>query len=86
MPLLIGSYSSLVLTIFQIKLASFQSTKQKKKNILNHTWHLMWHVLVFAHSVLHRKSIGHAHFSQLLEWQNLGITTPKHATCVPNVF
>ena len=46
----------------------------------------MWHVLVFTHSVLHRKLIGHAHSSQLLEWQNLGITTLKHATCVPNVF
>ena len=30
--------------------------------------------------------IGHAHFSQLMEWQNLGITTLNHATYAPNVF
>ena len=30
--------------------------------------------------------IGHAHSSQFMEWQNLGITTPKHAKCAPNVF
>ena len=39
----------------------------------------MWHILVFAHSVLHRMLIGHSHSCQLLEWQNLGITTLKHA-------
>ena len=46
----------------------------------------MWHILVFTHSVLHRMLIGHAHSSQFMEWQNLGITTLKHATCAPNVF
>ena len=46
----------------------------------------MWHILVFTHSVLHRMLIDHAHSSQLMEWQNLGITTLKHATCAPNVF
>ena len=51
-----------------------------------HTWLLMWHILVFAHSVLHRMLIDHAHSSQLLEWQNIGITTLKHATCARNVF
>ena len=30
--------------------------------------------------------IGHAHSSQFMEWQNLGITTLKHATCAPNAF
>ena len=30
--------------------------------------------------------IGHAHSSQFMEWQNLGITTLKHAKCAPNVF
>ena len=29
---------------------------------------------------------GHAHSSQFMEWQNLGITTVKHAKCAPNVF
>ena len=28
-------------------------------------------------------SFGHDHFSQFMEWQNLGITTLKHATCEP---
>ena len=32
------------------------------------------------------KLIGNAHWSQLLEWQNLGITTLKHAKCAPKVF
>ena len=27
--------------------------------------------------------IGHAHYSQSMEWHNLGITTLKHATCAP---
>ena len=30
--------------------------------------------------------IGHTHSSQFMEWQNLCITTLKHATCVTNVF
>ena len=30
--------------------------------------------------------IGHAHSSQFMEWQNLGIKTLKHAKCTPNVF
>ena len=30
--------------------------------------------------------IGHAHSSQFMEQQNLGITTLKHAKCAPNVF
>ena len=30
--------------------------------------------------------IGHAHSSQFMERQNLGITTLKHAKCAPNVF
>ena len=30
--------------------------------------------------------IGYAHSSQFAKWQNLGITTLKHAKCVPNVF
>ena len=46
----------------------------------------MWHISVFAHSVLHRMLIGHAHSSQLLEWQNLGITTLKYTTCTPNIL
>ena len=46
----------------------------------------MWHILVFAHTVFHRILIVHAHPFQFTEWQNLDITTLKHATCVPNVF
>ena len=46
----------------------------------------MWHILVFAHSVLHRMLIDYAHSSQLWEWQNIGITTLKHATCALKVF
>ena len=30
--------------------------------------------------------IGPANSSQFVEWQNLGITTLKHAKCAPNVF
>ena len=30
--------------------------------------------------------IGHAHSSQFMEQQNLGITTLKYAKCAPNVF
>ena len=30
--------------------------------------------------------IGHAHSSQFMEWQNLGITTLKNAKYAPNVF
>ena len=30
--------------------------------------------------------IGHAHYSQSMEWHNLGITTLKHATCAPSAF
>ena len=30
--------------------------------------------------------VGHTHSSQFMEWQNLGITTLKHAKCAPNVF
>ena len=30
--------------------------------------------------------IGHAHSSKFMEWQNLGITTLKHAKCTPIVF
>ena len=29
--------------------------------------------------------IGHAHFSQFLEWQNLGIAALKHAKSTPSV-
>ena len=32
------------------------------------------------------KLIGHAHSSQLMEWQNLGITTLKNAKYAPNAF
>ena len=46
----------------------------------------MWHILVFAHIELHRILIGRAHSSQFMEWQNLGITTLKHAICPPDVF
>ena len=46
----------------------------------------MWRILVFTHSVLHRVLIGHAHSSQFMEWQNLGIATLKHAICATNVF
>ena len=45
----------------------------------------MWDILVFAHSVLHRMLICYAH-SQFMEWQSLGITTLKHATCARNTF
>ena len=39
------------------------------------------------YSVLHKMTlIGQAHFSQFMEWQNLGIKTLKHATYTPNVF
>ena len=72
------------LTIFQIILAFNQ--QNRNKNHKRHTWLLMWHILVFTHSVLHRILIGHAHTSQFTEWQNLGITTPKHTTCALNVF
>ena len=30
--------------------------------------------------------IDHAHSTQFMERQNLGITTPKHAKCALNVF
>ena len=30
--------------------------------------------------------IDHAHFSQFMGWQNLGIATLKHATCALNGF
>ena len=30
--------------------------------------------------------IGHTLYSQFMEWQNVGITTLKQATCAPNVF
>ena len=30
--------------------------------------------------------IGYTHSSLFMEWQNLGITTFKHAACAPNVF
>ena len=30
--------------------------------------------------------IGHAQSSQFMEWQNLGITTLRHAKFAPNVF
>ena len=51
-----------------------------------HTLLLFQHILVFV-SVLHRMMlIGHTHSSRFMEQQNLGITTLKHATCVPNVF
>ena len=30
--------------------------------------------------------IGHVHSSQFMEWQNLDITTLKHAKYTPNVF
>ena len=46
----------------------------------------MWHILVFAHNVLHRMLIGHAHSSQFMEWQNVGSKRLKHNTCAPNVF
>ena len=47
---------------------------------------MLWHILVFAHSVLHRILIGYAHSSQLLEWHNLGITRLERATCTPIFF
>ena len=28
----------------------------------------------------------HAHSSQFMAWQNVGITTLKHVKCVPNIF
>ena len=38
-------------------------------------------------SVLHRmKLLGNTHSLQIMEWQNLGITTVKHAICAPNVL
>ena len=30
--------------------------------------------------------IGHAHFSQFMEQQNLGMATLKHAKFAPNIF
>ena len=30
--------------------------------------------------------IGHAHSSQFMEWQNIGITTLKRAKYTPNFF
>ena len=40
-----------------------------------------------CYSVLHRITlIDHTHFSQFMEWQNLGIKTLKHAIYAPNVF
>ena len=30
--------------------------------------------------------IGYAHSSQFMEWQNLGVTTLKHAKCATNVY
>ena len=30
--------------------------------------------------------IGHAHRSQFMEWQILGIKAFKHAKCAPNIF
>ena len=47
---------------------------------------LIWHILVLANSVLYRMLIGHAHSSPFMEWQNLGITTLKHAARAPNAF
>ena len=73
------SYWNLKVTIFQIKLAS---NKQITK--LAHSA-LMWHILVFAHSVQNRMFVDHAHSSQIMEWQNLGIAALKYATCDPNV-
>ena len=62
-----------------IKLASNQ---QNRKKMIKKNAHLAF---VFTHSVLHRMLIGHAHFSQFMGWQNLGITTLKHAN-VPEIF
>ena len=45
----------------------------------------MWHILVLTYSVLHRMLIGLAHSPQFMKWENLGITTLKHATCATNV-
>ena len=30
--------------------------------------------------------IGHAHYSQSMEWHNLGITTLKYTTCATSAF
>ena len=39
------------------------------------------------YSALHRMTlIGHAHFSQFMEWQNLGLKILEHAIYAPNVF
>ena len=62
-----------------MKLAFYQQNRKKhqKKDT----------IFQYSHSVLHRMMlIGHAHFSQFMEQQNLGITTLKHAKCAPNVF
>ena len=71
-------------TIFQIKLAFYQ--QNRKKIVKKHTLYLLWHILVFT-SVLHKMTwLGHAHSSQFMEWQNLGITILKHATCTQMFF
>ena len=69
------------MTIAHIKLPFVQGNRK--------TWHtllLFWHILIFT-SVLHKMTlIGHAHSSQFMEQQNLGITTLNHATCAPIFF
>ena len=77
-PRQLGLTWNLKLTIFQTKVAF--DHQNRKKIIKKHTVLLFWHILVFV-SVLHRM-IGHIHSFQLMEWQNLGITTLKYATCV----
>ena len=55
-----------------MKLAFDQQNRKKS---------LFWHISVFV-SVFHRMMlIDYTHSSQFMEWQNLGITTLKQATC-----
>ena len=64
---------------------SFQSIKQKKIIKMAHSAFNLAYISI-AHGVLHRMLIGHTHSSQFMEWQNLSITTLKHAACAQNDF
>ena len=72
------------LTIFQVKLAFNQQNKNKIME--NHTLLLFRHISAFV-SVFHRIILVNVtHSSQFMEYQNLGVTTFKHATSAPNSF
>ena len=55
-----------------------------------------WFLVTIKHSqalVLNKSGVlgrmtltGHSQSRQYMEWHKLGITTPKHAICFPNVF